>query len=97
MLITFFEVGLGLKNPRRINSSQSKRIDYCAYICYMYFSMASDCDYCDHMRRMPPAWFRVLQVWGGVLHTYRHGLASVERADRRLSLGVCGELHKSAA
>lgn len=60
--------------------------------------MASDYDCCDHMRRMPPAWCCVLQVWGGgVLHTYRHGLASVERADRRLSLGVCGELHKSAA
>lgn len=34
---------------------------------------------------------------GGVLHTHWHGLAAVECTDRRLSLGVCGELDKSAA
>lgn len=34
---------------------------------------------------------------GGVLHTHWHGLASMERTDCRLSLGVCRELDKSAA
>lgn len=33
----------------------------------------------------------------GVLHTHWHGLAAVECTDGRLSLGVCGELDKSAA
>lgn len=66
----------------------------------MCFSMASDYDYtaitCGgcHLHGFV---FCKCGGGGGVLHTYRHGLASVERADRRLSLGVCRELHKSAA
>lgn len=62
----------------------------------MCFSHAERLDYCDHMADATCMVLCFASV-GGVLHTYRHGLASVERADCRLSLGVCGELHKSAA